>query len=228
MPFIIFNMFIDWIRVKTQLNEEKNITQSWVSRTTTIQRKGPKPEYIWNPAIAIALVSKLVIVLMIEFVVIYVFVRLQCSKFNIHNNNCLGRILGNYRKYLTIPEGYRCYTGDFTHQTFFGFNRTKTHLCHGTASKTTCWIPDAIQKTFLNGSLVILTLMATIFIAIELITTIFKQTIRAIRVQATQDTISESGNKDFNFDGKGILNGNSMEPPLYHIPPTEKVSKPAA
>lgn len=32
--------------------------------------------------------------------------------------------------------------------------------------------------------------MATIFIAIELITTIFKQTIRAIRVQATQDTIS--------------------------------------
>lgn len=232
IPFLLFNKLIEWMRIEwKQIDEDEDIPQTWISRQilshTTLERKernGIETEIPWNPAIYICLVMKLIVVLAIELGIVKVFIQLQCAKFNIASNNChAGRLLQDFPKFLTIPEGYRCYIEDFSDQTYFGFARSQTTLCHTTATKTTCWIPAAVEKSYLIRILLFLTVMAIVSISLELLLTITKI---IIRVYSSKNcSLKDSYTKDFDFDRKNNLRehipvtSNILEPPLYLEPP---------
>lgn len=222
-PFVMFNMLVEWIETKNKYNAQRDKPQTWISQTK-IKRVGTPKEAIWNPVIASALIIKLLLVVAVEGLIIYYFEQLQCAKFNIKQKDChVGLVLGQVQ-FLTIPEGYRCYVSQFNERTFFGMNRTSgglTHLCHGTASWTTCWIPDAIQKTFVNFALFVLTFLSFVSIFCEFFYQIVKRLLQMANKSArcstlnNNDEVTASNFQPANdFD---LYRDDNREDPLYTL-----------
>ncbi|CBY33843.1 unnamed protein product [Oikopleura dioica] len=59
-PFLFFNNLLKWVNIRTQINEEKKVAPSFMTRTLSItrKRKGRPKEIIWCPLIAFGLVIK--------------------------------------------------------------------------------------------------------------------------------------------------------------------------
>jgi len=83
---------------------------------------------------------------------------------------------------------------NFSQWTFFGHKREKTTVCHGFATITTCWIPGAVEKSYLNIFLVFLTWAAIGSILAELLVTAAKQATHAFRFYASSSNISSGKN----------------------------------
>ena len=62
----------------------------------------------------------------------------------------------------------------FSHQTWFGTARADMYnpVCHGVNSRVTCWVPNAVQKTYINRVMVIFQVAALVLIALELVSQI--------------------------------------------------------
>ena len=45
-------------------------------------------------------------------------------------------------------------------------------VCHGVNSRVTCWVPNAVQKTYINRVMVIFQVAALVLIALELVSQI--------------------------------------------------------
>jgi hypothetical protein len=60
VPFVIFNSFLEWIQNRSEFNAIKEKAQTWMTKTTTITRKGRKNPIIWNPAISLAMVRSII------------------------------------------------------------------------------------------------------------------------------------------------------------------------
>ncbi|CBY33842.1 unnamed protein product [Oikopleura dioica] len=115
---------------------------------------------------------------------------LQCRKFGFVEENspsaeCTLKKFYERWQFLTIPEVYVCKPHEFNFQTWFGLERDmslKGGVCQGVGMQNKCFIPKAIQKTFLNLILFVLTSFGLFFASIELVLTIFKQAYRAYKV----------------------------------------------
>ncbi|CAG5112642.1 Oidioi.mRNA.OKI2018_I69.chr2.g6833.t1.cds [Oikopleura dioica] len=59
-PFLFFNTLLKWINLRNEINAEKNVAPSFMTRTMSItrKRKGRPKEQIWCPLIALGLVVK--------------------------------------------------------------------------------------------------------------------------------------------------------------------------
>jgi len=191
-PFLFFNNLLKWVNIRTQINEEKKVAPSFMTRTLSItrKRKGRPKEIIWCPLIAFGLVIKLILVVVVECYILKFYMNLQCRKFGFVEENspsaeCTLKKFYERWQFLTIPEVYVCKPHEFNFQTWFGLERDmslKGGVCQGVGMQNKCFIPKAIQKTFLNLILFVLTSFGLFFASIELVLTIFKQAYRAYKV----------------------------------------------
>ncbi|CAG5112643.1 Oidioi.mRNA.OKI2018_I69.chr2.g6834.t1.cds [Oikopleura dioica] len=128
---------------------------------------------------------------------------LQCRKFgevedNQPSANCTVKRFWDKWQFLTIPEVYVCKPHQFNFKTFFNITREESlrgGVCQGIGDNVKCFIPKAIQKTFLNLVLFALTSFGLVFASLELVLTIFKQIYRAYKVLYKKELQDKSRNQ---------------------------------
>jgi len=226
LPSLLFKWFIGWTQNNAKFREEFGKSQTWLSKTRLKYRKSE--EIHWSTPIAYFLTLQLIATLVIEFTIVRVFFELQCLKFNVspqkfasENTDKVCSVLAmmSQSKYWTIPEAYRCNPNKFWEKTWFGVDRSKKYnLCNTVGFKgSTCWIPSAPQKTYLNQTLIWFTLASAVFMLAELIL-VFSKMIWKKSTKALENRKSKPNSScDFNFSENQFLrdNNNVDEPALY-------------
>merc|ERR1711892_1090335 len=179
LPFVLFRMLLNFVRVKNQYRADRDLPHTWLTRTRSLRRSNNR-QYLWSKPIAICLIIKLGVILMLEIFTLYLFGWLQQFKYperlihptinGTYMDYRFSTLLEHFSSFMIIPEGYQCDTTK-VHETWFGTERIgrPTTTCHGVNSYMNCWVKNSVQKTFMNRTMVLFQSAAVVLMALELI-----------------------------------------------------------
>jgi len=176
VPFLIFNMALNFIKNKNEINNMKNVPQTWMTKTRSLKRKSGRKEVLWSPLIATTLITKLCTTFVIELISLFIFGKLQCYKFPEHvTGGCddfsLVALYARFRTLTVVPEGFNCNVQDFGRETWFG-NTRDVSVCQAVNSGMNCWVPRSVEKTVLNRVMVAFNMLGVMSMFAEIIWTI--------------------------------------------------------